>query len=417
MTAEVANLLAAVRANFPAGPPKRLGIAVSGGSDSLALLHLLAEAFADDDTQLLVATVDHGLRDGSADEARHVAQCCAALGLSHETLNWADGPCAGNLQANARRARYALLAEWALRNDLVDLAVGHTADDQAETVVMRMARASGVQGLSGMAVRRTEEGITLIRPMLGLRRAVLREYLTARGVSWCEDPGNQNPRFERIRARRALKELEPLGISAEVLGRIAQLQRKANEAINWYSFLEARQLVQLRAGAFNMDRKRLRALPDEIARRLLNETLSWIGGQIYPPRAAASMDLLHAARSGRGLTLSGCQLLHRGRLLWICRELKAVDTEHCPTEALWDGRWMLTGPAAPDLSFRALGPEGLRGLKHWRDSGLPGAVLQVTPGVWRGDTLIAAPLAGWAQGWQAQLEENEEAYFARLLSH
>ncbi|WP_236628283.1 tRNA lysidine(34) synthetase TilS, partial [Sulfitobacter sp. HI0129] len=120
---------------------------------------------------LRAVTVDHGLRAGSAEEATGVAACCAALGVPHDTLQWADWDGSGNLQAAARDARYRLMADWAARHDIGAIALGHTADDQAETFVMRLARRSGVDGLSAMAPHSVRAGIEWLRPLLGIHRA------------------------------------------------------------------------------------------------------------------------------------------------------------------------------------------------------------------------------------------------------
>src|SRR5690606_38404014 len=158
--------------------PERIGVAVSGGSDSMAALHLLT-AFG---LKVEAATVDHGLRPEAATEAETVARACAALSVPHETLRWTDGPAAtGNLMEQARLARYRLLAGWALRRGLTQVAIAHTADDQAETFLMRLAREAGLDGLAGMRSTWEQDGVTFIRPLLVIGRADLRGYLSRHG--------------------------------------------------------------------------------------------------------------------------------------------------------------------------------------------------------------------------------------------
>lgn len=136
---------------------------------------------------------------------------CQGLGVSHDVLVWTGWNGAGNLQDQARRARYGLLTDWAVRRGVSAIALGHTADDQAETLLMRLGRAAGVTGLAGMAARRDQGGIEVLRPMLSITRVRLRAYLSKGGKSWVEDPSNHDERFDRIRARHALDGLVPWG--------------------------------------------------------------------------------------------------------------------------------------------------------------------------------------------------------------
>ncbi|WP_114967069.1 tRNA lysidine(34) synthetase TilS, partial [Alkalilacustris brevis] len=182
-----------------------LGVAVSGGGDSVALLLLVADWAAARGVRLRAVTVDHGLREGAAQEAEAVARLCAELGIGHDILRWQGWDGQGNLQDAARRARQGLIAGWARDHGLAAVALGHTRDDQAETVLMRLARGAGVDGLSGMAPLRLAVGLAWLRPLLDVGRAELRALLRARGVPWAEDPSNEDARFQRVRARRALE--------------------------------------------------------------------------------------------------------------------------------------------------------------------------------------------------------------------
>ncbi|MGB3147286.1 MAG: tRNA lysidine(34) synthetase TilS, partial [Paracoccaceae bacterium] len=200
-----------LREKMTPGRDKRLGVAVSGGGDSMALLHLLADWRKAGGPELLAVTVDHGLRPEAAAEAGFVADHCLGLGIAHETLCWTGWDGRGNLPDQARRARYRLIVGWARRHGLARVALGHTLDDQAETVLMRLLRGSGVDGLSAMADCRVEAGIAFCRPLLSVQRQDLRHYLTARSVPWLEDPTNDDPDYDRVKARQALATLAGLG--------------------------------------------------------------------------------------------------------------------------------------------------------------------------------------------------------------
>ena len=198
---------------FPEAPPAALGLAVSGGSDSMALLRLAADWAARRRTALQVATIDHGLRPEAADEAAMVAHAARALGLPHTVLRW-DWDRHGNLQDAARRARFRLLADWARAGGLAAVLLGHTRNDQAETLLMRLARGSGVDGLAAMAEERVAHGARFLRPLLEVERYALRQVLRGAGQTWADDPTNDDDTSER-HAEHALRRLVD-GICAEL---------------------------------------------------------------------------------------------------------------------------------------------------------------------------------------------------------
>lgn len=407
-----APLLFALRAAV-AGPA-RLGIAVSGGSDSLALLHLCADLAPQMGWQLRVATVDHALRPGAAAEAARVGEIAAGLGVAHDTLLWEHGKISGNLQDQARRARYGLLAEWALRSGLDQVLIGHTADDQAETFLMGLARRAGLDGLSGMRPEWREAGVGFCRPMLRLTRAWLQDYLTRRGVSWIDDPSNDNDRFARIKARRVLAALTPLGITALTLAESTSHLAAAQGALQAATAEAWARFGHEAHGALVIGRFEFQQLDPELRRRLVQAAIDWMCNDSYAPRGSKILGVVAAIGQGREATLAGCRFrLLEGTLL-ICREAKAVKALESPTTALWDKRWQMLGPHAEGLTIRALGAAGLAACEGWRALKIPRDVLLVSPAIWQGATLIAAPLAGKPNGWQAILGPSLNQV---LLSH
>jgi len=209
-------------------PDGMLGIAVSGGGDSTALLIIAARWAGVRGRRISAATVDHKLRVDSACEADAVAALCAQLGIQHTILETGDlRATGGNLSAAARDARFALLGDWAQGHECNAVLLGHTMDDQAETVLMRLARGSGAEGLSAMQPELEHSGMLWLRPLLGLRREALRAVLQTEGIDWIEDPTNEDPEYDRVKARQALALLAPLGIDAEGLAHTAwHLQRQ-----------------------------------------------------------------------------------------------------------------------------------------------------------------------------------------------
>lgn len=411
------SLTSEIRARLPETLPERMGVAVSGGGDSIALMHLLAEIARFEGKALLVSTVDHGLRSEAAQEAEKVAAQARHLGLHHETLKWDGWDGTGNLQGQARKARYDLLLDWARRNDVSAVALGHTADDQAETVLMRLARASGVTGLSAMPWSRSYHGVDLLRPMLGISRQRLRVYLTGIGASWVEDPSNQDSRFDRIKAREALTSLKPLGVTPESLSRTAENLGQAHEALGVFARESARKIAIVDTGGICLSRSGFAALPQEIQRRLLVGIIAWIAGRGYPPRQSAIDQAARAVQDGKSVTLAGCQVFPQGDKSWFCRELNAVKSKTASPPEVWDSRWILSGGRTGFGQVRALGDAGLSQVPDWRLSGKPRKALLVSPAVWEDDRLIAAPLAGFANGWSAKLAPEWPEFFSSLLSH
>ncbi|WP_051928447.1 tRNA lysidine(34) synthetase TilS [Palleronia rufa] len=378
------------------GPAHRIGVAVSGGGDSMACLDLVLSGAGG--RSVHAVTVDHGLRAEARAEAVAVAAFCAARGISHDTLQWHwDGT--GNLQARARDARYRLIGEWARVRALDVVMLGHTADDVAESLLLRLRRAPGCDGLAEMPRRFARHGVAWARPLLDLSRAALRDHLRGRAIGWSDDPSNDDPRYDRARARRVLAALAPMGAGVEALSATARHLRQASTALDHYADEEAARRATADRGDLLLDLTP--PLPAEIARRLVAAALRWVSGRGDGPRQAG-LDALATWPTPCGIrTLHGCLLSPGpGQRLRIAREPAAVARITAPADRLWDGRWRLTGPAAPDLCIAALGRH-LTECATWRDTGLPRHSLMASPAVFRHGTLVAAPVAGHPAGWQA----------------
>ncbi|MCJ2114370.1 tRNA lysidine(34) synthetase TilS [Methylobacterium sp. E-025] len=315
-------------------------LAVSGGPDSTALMHAAAACRAG---ALFVATVDHGLRPESADEARAVARAAAALGLPHATLPWEGVRPSTAIQAEARAARYRLLAAHARTVGARLVLTGHTRDDQAETVLMRLIAGSGPAGLAGMRRERPlEPGLALARPFLDIAKVDLVAWCEAQGVGFARDPSNADDRYGRVRLRRLLPLLAAEGFTTERFARIAERAARDDAALAAAADAAFRQAVSapLSVGGrrspvpegegvaplpppavggggaaaivpLRLDGQILAALPDAVALRVLDLALDRAGGTL--PRRLERLerlvlgDLLPALRSGRAVrrTLRG----------------------------------------------------------------------------------------------------------------
>ena len=400
-----ARLFDLAQAAFGGVPPAKLGLAVSGGSDSMAMLHLFARA----GWTVQAATVDHRLRPEAADEAAFVARVCSTLGVLHSVLVWDHGAVRGNVMQAASAARYRLLADWAQAKGIGTVALAHTANDQAETFLMGLSRAAGLDGLTGMRPEFLHDGVTFLRPFLQASRSDLRALLLRRGLEWVDDPTNDNDRYARTRARRALQRLRPLGITVDglttVIHNLAMAQRALSDAVARAGIETVHQV----AGALTFQRQDFLNHGPEVDRLLLQDMLGWMAGLAHAPRADSIANLCHAIAQGRDATLAGCRFRHRDGSYTMTREQRAVGGA-VPANALWDRRWRVTGPASEGATLGALGAEGLRALPDWRATGLPREVLMVTPAVWLGERLIAAPVAAPSPLWYARLDASRRLF-------
>ena len=381
--------------DLDAGPA--LAVAVSGGSDSLALM-LLADEFLRrhrPQTRLLAVTVDHGLRPESTAEAARVASLCRRHGIAHETALWqGDKPATGRAAA-AREARYRLLADAAQRAGASAILVGHTLDDQAETVAMRAARGEG-SGLAGMARATLFDGRAwIVRPLLAARRQALRRWLGERGVDWIDDPSNDDPAYERVRTRRRLgeDEIAALAARAEAHGLVRQaMAEKAATLIDRFASRPA-------PGLLRLDPAFLAVSPDErdAAILALRALLATAGGTPRLPDTTRANTLFDGLANGPlRATLSRAAIDARPAGIFLRREARGLPVVALDgATLLWDGRLRVAaGSHAGGFCIRPLGHD-TAAPEAKAPPALVRAALAAEPGLFRDETLVGPlPAAG-----------------------
>ncbi|MGF1651370.1 MAG: tRNA lysidine(34) synthetase TilS [Hyphomicrobiaceae bacterium] len=354
-----------------------VGIAVSGGRDSMALLDLFALwrslTAAAAALPVRVLTVDHRFRPESPAEADAVRERAQSYDLLHRTCVFDVAKPATALQASARSVRYRVMCEaieelWPACK--VALLVAHTCDDQAETVLMRLARGSGIAGLGAMARVRaltgdraisvgagtvdgvsTAQRIDIIRPLLAVTRARLTAHLVERRLSWCDDPSNEDRSFERVRVRAAAETLASLGLTAQALGMVADRARRADAALTSVLDETMKRVTANVAGpgvAANFDYAAWSREPEELRIRLLLRLLATFGGQSEPPRLVRVEKLvqrLTANEVGGAETIAGCIVEQQAGTIWVYREPTRAPlpvAEVAPGETIvWDRRFVV----------------------------------------------------------------------------
>ncbi len=300
-----------------------LVLAVSGGPDSVALMWLAArwrKGFARG-PRLIAVTIDHGLRQESSREAREVKRLARGLAVEHRTLRWTGDKPRRGVPAAAREARYRLLAQAARAARTSHVLTAHTRDDQAETLLMRLLRGSGIAGLSGIARESERDGIRLVRPLLDVPKSRLIATLNKAKIVFADDPTNRDTAFTRPRLRALLPLLAAEGGDARGLARLASRLARANEAVEVLTDGAERYLA-LRSDPSRpgLDACAFAGLPEEIRLRLLKRSLDRVGheGPAELGKVEALLVMLDqaiAGQSGLKTTLAGAVVsLARGRI-------------------------------------------------------------------------------------------------------
>ncbi len=404
-----------MRAAGPFEPAPQLAVGVSGGPDSMALIGLAADWARAQGGAATALVVDHGLRPGSRTEAGRVARWLDDRRIARRILRWRGPKPGGGVQAAARAARYDLMTGWCRRSGVLHLLLGHQRDDQAETLLMRLARGSGADGLACMPPVLELPWTRLLRPLLDVPRERLLARLEALGEPWIDDPTNRDPVHARARLRRAMIALDDDGATAGRLAGAAAKLGRARQALDRQTarFL-SRAVAVHPAGFCRLAAGALADEPPEIGLRALSRLLLCVGGLDYPPRGER-LERLYVALAGgapmRGRTLGGCLIAPRAGGLLVTREPSAATHRLAlapGADVVWDRRFRVVrgrGRAAASGAPATLARLGREGWTEARSAGvparldprlasLPTAAAQALPALWDDGELLAVPSLG-----------------------
>ena len=381
-----------------------IALACSGGPDSMALAALLRDWVGDRNGTLTALVVDHGIRSESAQEAKTVAAWLAERNISSKVLRASAISASSDLQAMARAARYALMSAWCEKNACLHLAVAHHLDDQAETLLLRLGRGSGVDGLSAMAPVQESRLLRTIRPLLDIPRARLRATLKQHEFPHVTDPSNDNSVFARVRMRGLAPVLAAEGMTPWRLAATASHLARAREALEVDTAQLLADCFVLHAEGYGILKTgKFLAAPRELGLRSLSNILVCVGGNEYPPRferLSRLYDGLDSIAKGRGRTLAGCRILGRRQGILVCREPGTI-AETVPARGMvyWDNRFRMTFAARAKGTVRRLGSDGWAEVvalaPEFRNTKIPAAVRPSLPGIWCDGQLATVPHLGF----------------------
>ncbi|USG62704.1 tRNA lysidine(34) synthetase TilS [Sneathiella marina] len=389
---------------------RRLAVAVSGGSDSMALALLARHWAAENSVDLEILTVDHGLRPASKQEAVTVGGWMKLLDLPHASLVW-DGPHpTSGIQNAAREARYRLMAAYCKARNIQVLLLGHQLEDQLETFLMRFSKGSGLEGLASMREESQQFGIRLLRPLLGFKRQELRDFLTEEKQSWLDDPSNENPQFTRTQIGPILSDLQALpGSSLETIALSVERVSRASIALQEVTTLRFDTFCRLSPyGFIQFPSDTIPGCPKEVGLRLLVLAISSVRGEHMPVKLQSLENIyerLFERETSVSETIAGVQISKFAKGWLVSREpgrrgLPEISLAG-KTETVWDQRFQIIDTAAekdrdPLLLIKRIGPIGWRHLQAANPSKaeteLPAKVRNNLPAVWLGDRMVAAPL-------------------------
>lgn len=380
----------------PYEPSPHLAIAVSGGSDSLALT-LLANQWAKAHQGTLTAlTVDHQLRPTSTHEAHQVQQWLSTYNIKTVILTWTEEKSGRRLQEKAREARYQNLENWCRENAVLHLLLGHHREDQQETITMRAEKNSGIEGLAGMSALVEKPYYRLLRPLLAYPKSRLHATLATYRQPWIEDPSNQNLRFKRVEVRNKQATIS--------LAKIRSFTRERRTHEDNLNALIPQMVMPFPEGYALLNYSLWKRLDLEKQRHVMQRLLMTYGVNSYPPaRESLHHVTLHFNTSSSPRTLNGCLILkHRDNSLLFMREPGAIRHEidinkgETTVPLFWDQRFRvhLSLPLQGQLTLKALGQKGWKYVKKELEdqkNPLPYPVPLTLPSLWQQDHLISIP--------------------------
>ena len=397
------------------------GIAVSGGSDSMALLHILTDWESAAKPNIFVASIDHGLRSESISEVEFVKKICEKKKVEHVSLapHTKLSKAQGNLQDNARSARYQLLEKWAISKNLQCILLGHTLDDQEENLLMRFFRGSGVDGLVSMEEVVIRNEILWIRPLLKSRKEDLRNYLRNNNYSWIDDPSNFDDKYQRVKVRTLLQQLKSNNIIASNFVKTADHMLRASKLSKETAISSSKSLLSCNGvGQITFEGRKFSKLFEDTQYRILAGIISWFSGVFYKPRFS-QLENLHkkiiSDRNLAGATLGGTVFKKKNGIVTVTRELASVKEDHLikDQKLIWDNRWLITfkSRVQSKLNIKPYGLVSYDFNKMFIDSDFDKRALSTIPVIIENEIVKFVPLSNLEYNVEVKLLDDEKEFY------
>lgn len=387
---------------------KKIAMAVSGGPDSLALVYLIKKWSKGKKIKLVALSVNHNLRAEAKEELLKVKKWMKSEQIDHHILTWDGGKkVKSNIQNNARKARYTLLTNFCKENDIETLCVGHHLEDQAETVLQRLARGSGLDGLTGMKDSTIVNTITILRPLLQFKKSELITYLQKNNKEWIVDPSNNNKKFSRVKIRKLLDTIEEKEQINTRLAAMAEDLQRTRSYVEYCIEKDQKEILKIfPEGYVEINITKLFKLHEEAIYRILSKQLKIIGGKDYPPRFVKLKQLVVRLKNNKKInasTLAGCRLeMKNTNSLIIYRELNDIEPDKIieeSTNITWDNHYTcyIKHSKKEVLNIGALGNEGLKQVKEFISTNIPKNVLPTLPALKKVEKVVAIPHLKYAE--------------------
>lgn len=377
-----------------------IAIAVSGGADSMCLAYLCSEWAKTQAIHITCLIVDHKLRQESTKEAELVKNMLNVNNLKAVilTIDW-EKPEA-NVHAIARDRRYEMLTEYCKQNNIKHLLTAHNKNDQAETILMRIFRGTGIDGLTGIPKLYNLNGVNILRPFLSFSRDEIENILKSAKWGWVNDPSNLNDKYERSKIRKLIASLPQKELVISRLNLLAKNSLRVRNFLTSYSNDIYKKISKEGVfGEITLDREKFIDLDEEIALRVLTTILNRASGNYYPPRLENLELLYFTIKEDPSFikTLWGCEINSKKEAIVFYRELKAVEPlkSIIPNqENIWDKRYKIV-TSEKGLYVGSINTSGLAMLKTWqKDIKAKARILYSTPGIFKEGKLIFYPILG-----------------------
>lgn len=378
-----------------------IAVAVSGGADSMCLVHLLSEIYSN----ITALIVDHGLRVESAKEAKLVKTRLDKLGVETTILKWVGKKPKSNVHQQARKARYALLTDYCSKNKIKYLFLAHTKNDQAETVMLRIYRGSGVDGITAMRENSFKNGIHIMRPLLDVSRQQIEAYLKANKVEWVDDPSNYNTKYERVKIRNLINSFEEKDLWLDRLCLLANNAQRSSEFIKQEVAKQSASLIRYdELGFVEIPYEKFKKLHEEIALKILVKVFATFSNPEHQSRLNSLKACHTLLLQKKDTTLAGVEIKHiKGKIIFI-REVKAIKEVNMD---VWDNRFVITNPDKYEI--RPLTQDGWKQIKaKVTEKTWPHIkVVYALPAAFENDEVISCPLLGFKR---SKIKMNLKVY-------